>query len=237
MQNTMDNLKKYTAVPEAARKFLAYQGTDINFGTRGVTGLDHLKRLSGGQPSGYRKGDSFDKVAAMVSWQPADKTNKRNPYGHSVMAVGGGSSTYGSGSVNVSAHEAAHAIDTGMFFNANGTVSIRPKFTELRNLTLESFNVNPYYVQKDNMLNQGAREFFAETYAGWAEGKAQGLSGDRLATLIMSAVDASPIRYTGKGTQSDAREKQLEIGREFVAFYEEFQKEVEQTAARQAKNG
>lgn len=232
--NTITNLERYRSVPEEARKLLAYEGTEIWFGTRGVTGLDDLQHLKDAQPSGYNKGDTFTKVAAAVSWLGADRSGKRaNPYGHTVMAVGGGSSTYGSGSVNVSAHEAGHAIDNVVMFSEPGKVSARPAFTALHQQVMKAFQITPYYVQEANP-GQGAREFMAETYAAWAEGRARGTTGDRLATMIMGAVGASPALFKGEAPRgvnehlAQARAEQVRLGKQLVKFYDAFQKEVQQ---------
>jgi hypothetical protein len=180
-----EHLTGYARVPEAFRRRLAAEGAELYFGKGGAVEFDGMDRLKGHQPRGYAPGMTWDKVAGVHSWTgPTD----RNPRYHSVIVVCGGSGTYGSGSVNTSAHEAGHGIDASL-----GQVSEQPAFVKLHDAAVKRFGreMDPYYVQKKNP--QGARkEFFAETFAAWANSRAAGEDIELTRHSITRAVRARP---------------------------------------------
>lgn len=205
----------YRAVPVEFREHLGAKGAEIYFGTRPVTRMDDLRHLSDQKPSGYSKDQTFAKVAAMVTM----RATPLDPHPHAVMAVGGGSKTYGSGSVNVSAHEAAHAIDF-----TSGHPSHSAEFAALHEQVTGKFMVTPYYVQANDPA-QGRAEFFAEAFAAWAVNRNFG-NREQMAGNIMTAVGATPFRYgTGKelsspAKMSEALAAQLKLGEQLAAYYD-----------------
>lgn len=181
--NTINNLMGYSKVPPIVRRSLAEQQADIYFGTGGVTQFDHLSDLNGKQPKGYRQGDQFDKVAGMVSYRPPRASGGHH---HAVMAVGGGGHTYGSGSINMSAHEAAHAFDFGSVRLSDRNAKLNRAYA----MAVEDFKslMNPYFLQSDD---RGKHEFFAETFAAWTEVH-DNPNMDYKARFIAGSVGATP---------------------------------------------
>lgn len=181
---TQQNLALYGRIPPEIRQYLAKQGAEIYIGEGGVSGLDNLKDIANHQPSGYGEGQTFRKVAAVVSFRAPPGSHIRRP----VVAIGGGSSTYGTGSVNVSAHEVGHGTDF-----SSGQLSQQPKFQEIYKQVTKTFGVNPYYLQggpKGNLPSgSGAQEFFAEAMAAWTENRYKGRRGE-VAREIMRALGA-----------------------------------------------
>lgn len=214
---TIANLEKFKVVPVEVRRFLAKRGAEFYFGTRPVTDLDHLEQLKSKQPHGYGKGQRYSKVAAMVSWFGPTPGNKQY---HATVAVGGGPRTYGSGSVNVSAHEAAHALD----FHSNDP-SQSVKFRKLWDNAVKNFHVDPYYVQADGPKGQGQREFFAEAYASWAQSRSQGASPQETLANMQKAMNISHwmIRET---YTSAAVAKADSTAKAFIRYFDGMQKTI-----------
>jgi hypothetical protein len=214
--NTAKNLEGYQAVPPEIRQRLAERQAEIYLGTRAITGMDDLHTLANQQPSGYSKGQTFSKVAAVVHY----RRTRTNDHPHAVMAVGGGSSTYGSGSANVTAHEAAHALD----FSSND-LSQQDDFQKVYNQVRGKFMITPYYVQADTP-GQGSREFFAEAFAAWSVNRAD---INQRAALIMKAIGASYGTnrkyiegHPGIGVTKDtAQAELLALGQKLAAYFDE----------------
>lgn len=224
--NTAKNLELYRDVPQEMRQHLAAKGTEIYIGTRPVTGMDDLHPLASKQPSGYSKDQTFAKVAAMVTMQHrhspgAQEPGKPKDYKRvTVMAVGGGPKTYGSGSVNVSAHEAGHALDF-----TSGHYSQTAEFKALHEGVKKQFAIHPYYVQKSDPP-QGRAEFFAEAFASWAVNRDD---KNQRAGLIMRAVGASVgshrqfLEGGSVGISRDAAQAELlRQGQAIAAYFDKF---------------
>jgi hypothetical protein len=217
-QNTTRNLAGYAKVPQELRARLAERGAEVHFGTRGITGLDDMADLANEQPSGYTEGRTFAKVAGAVQWRRTS-TPGGEDY-HAVMAVGGGEKTYGSGSVNVSAHEAAHALD----FSSND-LSQMDDFQAIYKQVASKFTITPYYVQKDGPAGQGAREFFAEAFAAWAEYRDTGRPPEEIAQLIIHSVGATPPAHRkyslGPSGLQSARTDRDRLGLRLLGYFDQ----------------
>lgn len=222
--NTAKNLELYRDVPQEMRQHLAAKGTEIYIGTRPVTGMDDLHPLASKQPSGYSKDQTFAKVAAMVTMQHrhspgAQEPGKPKDYKRvAVMAVGGGPKTYGSGSVNVSAHEAGHALDF-----TSGHYSQSAEFKALHEGVKKQFVIDPYYVQKSDPA-QGRAEFFAETFAAWAANRDD---KNQRAALIMRAIrtTASGYKSSGPYNPAEGQAELLKQGQKLAAYFDKFYQE------------
>lgn len=213
--NTVANLTMYGRVPPEIRRTLARKGAEFYFGDRGVSQLDHLSDLDSKRPSGYSKDQTFRKVAAAVSYR-----DNGNGHHHAVVAIGGGARTYGSGSVNVSAHESAHALDF-----SSAQLSMSYEFARIHAKIGATFKLTPYYVQASNP-EQGRREFFAETFAAWTESRHK--PKDQRAVDIMNAVGASTTRHNvgGYGSPQSSAD-QISMGNQLGDYYDQLYKTIQ----------
>lgn len=217
-QTVIDNLTMYAKVPVEARTYLAARGAELYFGERPVTQLDDLSDLAQYKPSGYSKGQTFSKVAAMVTM--------RGALPHPVVAIGGGHRTYGSGSINVSAHEAGHALDFSKGTRPGvGNLSEDDEFLAVYDKVVNNFNIKPYYVQAGNPT-QGAKEFWAETFAAWAETRdmpkdQQELRARKMMMAVGARLGASKDTADRGGTKTSLA--QVMLGEHLIAYFDKVQ--------------
>jgi hypothetical protein len=219
---TIKQLAMYAKVPPEFRRRLAAEGAELYFGTRPVTELDDLRSLRNTQPSGYAKGKTFSKVAAVHS----QHVNRSRPSGfNSVVAIGGGTRTYGTGSVNVSAHETGHALDFSL-----GNVSERDDFRKLYDQAVGRLgrHMRPYYTPGGNPVN-GRKEFLAETFAAWTENR--DADPELRAQNIMRAIGGWPPRRPGTDVTSADEERIFAemVGERLGKFYDKLHTEVKRS--------
>lgn len=211
-------LAGYNEVPPEIRKYLARENVEFYLGERPATELDNLASISAKHPSGYGKGKTFSKVAALVK---NVGPNPANPQDHPVVALGGGDRTYGSGSVNVAAHEAGHALDAAL-----SDISQRDAtFSRFYTRTVKGFpeNINPYYVQKNSTFpGQGRKEFFAETFAAWVNHRGNPAEAG---VAITNAVNAISYKFGPEGDR--AQSERLAIGSGLAQFYSKLYKQIQ----------
>lgn len=205
---TQETLTKYAKVPPEIRQDLAAHGTSFYIGVGGITGLDSLQGLANEHPNGYGKGETFKRVAGVTV---------TNNLGHSVIAIGGGRATYGDGSINVSAHEAAHALD-----DAHGKFSFRNEdFNAVYVQTRDEFGaeMRPYYIQKGTGI-QGQKEFFAEAFATWAHTRDMKVAEqERRARMIMEQLGAIPRSMLAKDAKA-RNAKAIKLGTKMIAIFD-----------------